>query len=395
MRLKTAATVSDYRALAQKRLPPFLFHYIDGAAGTEITAARNVREMEAVTLRQRIMVDVEGISTATTLFGQTLSMPVILGPVGLAGLFARRGELQAIRAARSAGIPFCLSSLGICSLGEVEGELGGPAPWFQLYMIRDRAFMRDLLSKAQMAEAPVLVFTVDVAVSGIRHRDRRSGLTGSLAGQAWQAARRPRWTVDVAMRGGPLLFGNIAAALPEARSLGDFWGWLARNFDPCVTWDDLAFVREHWRGPIVVKGVMDPADAIAAVAAGADGVIVSNHGGRQLDGVRATVQALPAVVDAVSGSVPVLVDGGVRSGIDIVRALALGADACLLGRAWAYALAAGGAVGVTQLIEDLRRELANTLALTGCRTVRAAGRHLLDTGSGDQGMSTSTSGPNT
>jgi len=377
MGLNSAATVADYRALARKRLPRFLFDYVDGAAGEEVTAARNRDDLSAVRLRQRVMIDVDTISTSTDLFGESLAMPVVLGPVGLAGLFARRGEVQAASAATSVGIPFCLSSLGICPLAEVKLKTGR-SPWFQLYMIRDRAFMRDLLTSAWECGARVLLFTVDVPVSGIRHRDRRSGLTGTMYRQAAQVALRPHWAWDVGLRGQPLLFGSIAPALPGARNLGDFWGWLGRNFDGSVTWEDIDFVRRHWPGTIVVKGVLDADDARAALASGADGVIVSNHGGRQLDGVRSSISALPAVADAVAGAAPVLVDGGIYSGIDIVRALASGAEACLLGRAWAYALAAGGQKGIDQFLTDLQRELVNTLALTGCRDIRAVSAELLD-----------------
>lgn len=380
MKIDRAATAEDYRSIARRRLPAFLFHYLDGAAGNEVTARRNIVDMQALSLRQRVMVNVEGVSTATQLLGMSLSMPVILGPVGLAGLLARRGEVQAFRSAQAAGIPFCLSTLGVCALDEIRSD-GGVAPWFQLYMIRDRDFMAALLDSAQTAGSSVLLFTVDVPVSGIRHRDRRSGLTAGLFAQALQVARRPLWAYDVALRGRPLTFGSIAPALPMADSLRDFWGWLADNFDPSVTWDDLAFVRSRWRGTIIVKGIMTVEDARAAAAAGADGIIVSNHGGRQLDGVRSTISVLPAIVEAISGDIPILFDGGIRSGIDVVRALALGAHACLLGRAWAYALAAGGELAVRQLLFDMQREIANALALTGCRDIGSLTRASIDGGS--------------
>lgn len=377
MKIARASTVADYRTIARDRLPAFLFHYLDGSAGTEVTAQRNIANMEALALRPRVMVNVENVSTATTILGAPLAMPVILGPVGLAGLLARRGEIQAHKAALAAGIPFCLSTLGICSIEELPSS-SGDAPWFQLYMFRDREFMADLLDSAQSAWASILLLTVDVPVSGIRHRDRRFGLTAGLLQQSLQVASRPRWAIDVVLRGRPLTFGSIAPALPNAGSLGDFWGWLADNFDPRVTWDDLDFIRSRWRGAIVVKGIMTQEDALAALGAGADGIVVSNHGGRQLDGARSAISVLPDIAEKVAGRIPVLVDGGIRSGIDVVRALALGADACLLGRAWAFALAAGGEPALRQLLADMQREIANTLALTGCRDVASITRSIVD-----------------
>jgi L-lactate dehydrogenase (cytochrome) len=374
--LARASTTDDYRELARRRLPAFLFHYIDGAAGREVTASRNRTAMDEIALEQRVMIDVHSVSTELELFGTALSMPVILGPVGLAGLLARRGEVQAHRAASMAGTAFCLSTLGICALDEVAGAKA-PPPWFQLYMIRDRAFMKDLLQSIEQAHVPALVLTVDVPVSGIRPRERRFGLTSGMATHIAQAIGKPGWTWDVALNGGPLIFGSVARAAPQARRLGDFWGWLGANFDPSVTWQDISFVRELWSGPIIVKGIMSPSDARAALAAGADGIVVSNHGGRQLDGTLATIACLPAVVDAVGDRVPVLVDGGIRSGTDVVKALASGARACLLGRAWAFALAAGGERALSRYLEDLRSEIRNTLALTGCADIRDAGPGLL------------------
>lgn len=374
--LSRATTTEDYREIARRKLPPFLFHYIEGAAGREVTAARNCAAMDAVSLRQRVMVDVQSISLDSELFGVPMSMPIILGPVGLAGMFARRGEVQAHRSASVAGIPFCLSGLSICTLEEL-GATQAPAPWFQLYMIRDRAFMVDLLQSVQESGAPVLVLTVDVPVSGIRHRDRRFGLTAGMGALALQAISRPLWLWDVAITGRPLTFGNIVRAVPDARSLSDFWQWLGANFDPTVTWRDLAFVREHWNGPVLVKGIMTETDARAAVAAGVDGIVVSNHGGRQLDGACSTIESLPLILDTVGGRIPVLVDGGIRSGADVVRALASGARACLLGRAWAYALAAGGERAVSHYLNDLRAEILNALALTGCTDIKEAGPNLL------------------
>lgn len=365
-RLRRAATVEDYRSLSKRRLPPFLFHYVDGAAGDEYTAQANLADLAAVRLNQRVMVDVGSISTEIDLFGQRLAMPIGLGPVGLAGLMARRGEVQAFEAARGAGVPFCLSTLGLCSLEEVTSA-AQEAPWFQLYRFRDREVMAELMARIRSVGVRVLVLTVDVPVSGIRHRDRRYGLTGTWRDHAPQVMTRPRWCWDVAMRGRPLGFGTLTGAVPRASKLGDFWTWLARNFDPTIGPEDVAAICEGWQGPVIVKGIISRADARAAVAAGASAIVVSNHGGRQLDGVRSSISALPDIADEVGGEVPILFDGGIRSGLDVVRAIGLGADMCLLGRAWAFALAAGGADGVRQLLADLHAQIANVMALTGSR----------------------------
>ena len=372
MRLVDAAGVADYRAMARRRLPRFLFDYFDGAAIAEGTAARNRHDLDALAIEQRVMVDVGTVDPSTTILGKRWSMPVALGPVGLAGLAARRGEVQAAIAARAAGLPFCLSTYGLSAFDEVDRATEGQ--WFQLYVLRDRGFTSDLLERVEALRPPVLVLTVDTPVSGVRYRDRRSGLNAgtTLPGkvrQAIQAAAHPRWLYDVALRGRPLLFGSIAPAVPSASGLGDFWAWLGANLEPRLTWADVDFVRQRFSGRIVVKGVMDPRDADAAIDAGVDGIIVSNHGGRQLDGARSSIVALPGVVAAAAGRVPVMMDGGIRSGVDVVKALDQGATACLLGRAWVFALAAGGRAGVAQLLADLQREIVVTLALSGRTTV--------------------------
>ena len=375
------ACVSDYRELARRRLPRLLFDYIDGGSYAEATLTRNVEDFEAIALRQRVLRDVSNISLETQLFGQTMSMPVGLGPVGMAGMYARRGEVQAAKAAHGAGVPFTLSTVGVCDLAEVVGG-SGVAPWFQLYMIRDRGYMRSLLETARDLGCPVLVFTVDLPVMGSRYRDVRSGLSRP-ATLATQLARvldgltHPDWLFDVQIGGKPHVFGNLAKALPDARGVSDFGPWVARNFDPALTWKDLDWIRQHWAGPIVIKGVLDPDDAKDAVSAGADGLIVSNHGGRQLDGVLSGVRALPPIADAVGDKLTVLMDGGVRSGLDVVKALALGAKGVMLGRAWAWALGARGQAGVAHMLEIVRQEMLIAMMLTGCTDVRKAGRELL------------------
>src|SRR5688572_18834887 len=328
------ASTADFRAAAHRRLPPFLFHYIDGGAYDEVTLRRNVADLAEIALRQRVLKDVSSLSLATELFGRRQRLPVGLGPVGLSGMYARRGEVAAARAATAFGIPFCLSTLGICSLDEVARGCGGPV-WFQLYVLRDRGHTRELIARAKASGCSALVFTVDLAVPGTRYRDAHSGMSGRFASaqRLWQAITHPRWSWDVGLRGRPHSLGNVAAN-PARSGLGDYVGWIGEHLDPAIAWKDLEFLRAEWGGPLVLKGILDPEDAREAVALGADGIVVSNHGGRQLDGVSSTVRALPAIADAVGDKLTVLADGGVRSGLDVVRLLALGAKGVLLGRAW-------------------------------------------------------------
>lgn len=377
-----AASIGDYRELARRRLPRFLFDYIDGGSYSETTLRRNVSDLQDIALRQRVLRDVSNIDLSTTLFGQKSALPVALAPVGLAGMNARRGEVQAARAAAAFGVPFTLSTVSACPIREVAQ--GSPAPfWFQLYMIRDRAFMKDLLAQAVQAGCSALVFTVDMPVPGSRYRDLRSGLAGApgLMGdlrRVWQAACRPQWAWDVGVNGRPHALGNVAPVLGDGSGLEDFFAWMRDNFDPTVTWDDLRWVRDQWKGPLIIKGVLDAEDARAAVDLGADGLVVSNHGGRQLDGALSSARALPAIAKAVEGRVTVLADGGVRSGLDVVRMLALGADGVLIGRAWAYALAARGQAGVTHVLEILAAEMRVAMALSGATSVGEISETMLE-----------------
>jgi L-lactate dehydrogenase (cytochrome) len=375
------ASIGDYRELARRRLPRFLFEYIDGGSYDEVTKGRNVADLRDVALRQRVLCDVSDIDLSTTLLGERVAMPVALGPIGLAGMNARRGEVQAARAAEAAGVPFCLSTVSACSLQEVRRGVEWPF-WFQLYMIRDRTFMADMLALAAEAGVQTLVFTVDMPVPGTRYRDYRSGLAGAagLSGdlrRVAQAISRPRWAYDVGLLGRPHSLGNVAPVLGPKSGLEDFFAWMAGNFDPRVTWADLDWVRARWNGAIVLKGVLDPADAEIAGAAGLDGLVVSNHGGRQLDGAPSTAAALPPIVEAVADRLTVLADGGVRSGLDVVRMLALGAKGVMLGRAWAYALAGDGGRGVSHVLGLIRAEMAVAMALTGARTVAAISSEML------------------
>jgi L-lactate dehydrogenase (cytochrome) len=372
------ACVADYRDAARRRLPKVLFDYIDGGSYAETTLAANSADLAAMLLRQRVMCDVSRLSTSTDLFGQRMSLPIILSPIGLAGMYARRGEMQAAQAARAAGVPFCLSTMGLCSVEEVARV---QPPWFQLYMIRDRGFMSDLLARVRESGCRVLVLTVDLPIAGARYRDVRTGLMAGSIGdrmrRAFDGVTHADWFWDVQLRGGPHTLGNIRTAGDGVRSLSDFWAWIAANFDPSVTWRGIDWVRERWDGTLVVKGVLDADDARAARSAGVEGIVVSNHGGRQLDSVPSSVSALPSIVQAVGSDMTVLMDGGVRSGLDVLKVLALGARGCLVGRAWAYALGARGGAGVSDVIEIMRRELLVAMSLTGCVDVRSATRDLL------------------
>lgn len=379
--IRRAASAIDYRELARRRLPPFLFEYIDGGSYAEVTLRRNVEALEAVALRQRVLTGVDGVDLSSSLFGEATTLPVALAPVGLAGMNARRGEVQAARAAAAAGVPFCLSTVSCCPLAEVAPASLRPL-WFQLYMIRDRGFMRDLLAQARAANCSVLVFTVDMPVPGSRYRDIHSGLSGASGLRAdmrrwWQAVRHPGWAWDVGIHGRPHQLGNVAPVLGKNSGLEDFLGWMRGNFDASVTWADLDFIRTEWDGPLVIKGVLDPEDARAAASLGADGIVVSNHGGRQLDGVPATAQALPPIAEAVGDRLTVLADGGVRSGLDVVRMLALGAKGVLLGRAWAYALSARGEAGVAHLLDLIAAEMRVAMTLTGRRSIAEIDRTVL------------------
>jgi len=367
------ASISDYRRLSKKRLPRQLFDYIDGGSYQEKTLQANVNAFDQVQLKQRILRDVSNIDTSTELFGEKLAMPVILAPIGLAGSYARRGEVQALKAAQQQNIPFCLSTVSICSIEELQAQTHQKF-WFQLYVIRDRSYAIKLLQKAKQAGCTTLVLTVDLPVLGERYRDIRNGLSsntslwGSLK-RGLDIARHPRWVWDVAIKGQPLVFGNLTDAVPDAHSLNDFKAWVDNQFDPSMTWQDLTWIREHWQGNLVIKGIMDTEDAKQAVNVGADAIVVSNHGGRQLDGVPATLTVLPEIVSVVNKQCKIFVDGGIRSGLDIVKALALGADACLLGRAWAYALSAEGEQGVTKMLGQINDEIKVALSLTGVNKV--------------------------
>ena len=369
---------ADYRAAAQQFLPPFLFHYIDGGAYAEQTLRRNVDDFAAVALRQRVLKDMSQLDTSIELFGEKLSIPVALSPVGLTGMYRRRGEVQAARAADKHGIPFTMSTVSVCPIEEVAPKIQRPM-WFQLYVLKDRGFMQNALERAQAAGCTTLVFTVDMPVPGARYRDAHSGMSGPNAPlrRYWQAMTHPRWAVDVGLLGRPHDLGNISAYRGSPTGLADYMGYLGANFDPSISWKDLEWIRAFWKGPMVIKGILDPEDAKDAVRFGADGIIVSNHGGRQLDGVLSSARALPAIADAVKGQIKILADSGIRNGLDVVRALALGADCAMIGRAYIYALAAAGEAGVKHLLELLEKEMRVAMTLTSVAKVTDISADLL------------------
>ena len=374
----TIASTTDFRAAARARLPRFLFDYADGGSYAERTLHRNVADLSDIALRQRVLRDVATIDLSTTLFGRKMSLPVALAPIGSAGMYRRRGETLAARAANARGLPFTLSTVGLCGMEEVRRASDGPL-WFQLYVLKDRGFMLDLLAKAKEQGAEALVFTVDMPVPGARYRDAHSGMSGPYAAlrRVIQAMFRPKWAWDVGLRGRPHRLGNLAPVLGNASGMNDYMGWLGANFDPSIQWRDLEWIRDSWEGPLIVKGILEPDDARSAAALGAQGIVVSNHGGRQLDGVLSSARALPAIADAVGDRLTILADSGVRSGLDVVRMLALGAHGVLLGRVWLYALAACGEAGVTQLLDLIEKEMRVAMTLTGVNAVSKIDQSIL------------------
>mgnify|MGYP003477534906 FL=1 len=370
------SSTNDYREAARRRLPPFLFQYIDGGAYAEYTLKRNVEDLSSIALRQRVLKDMTQLDLSTEIFGEQLSLPVALSPVGLTGMYARRGEVQAAMAADKKGIPFTMSTVSVCPIEEVTPKINRPM-WFQLYVLRDRKFMQNVLERAKAAGCSTLVFTVDMPVPGARYRDAHSGMSGPNAAMRryLQACTHPHWAMDVGLLGRPHDLGNVSKYLGKAIGLEDYIGWLGNNFDPSISWKDLEWIRDFWDGAMVIKGILDPQDAKDAVRFGADGIVVSNHGGRQLDGVLST--ALPKIADAVKGDIKILVDSGIRNGLDVVRMLALGADLCMLGRAFIYALAADGEAGVTNLLNLIDKEMRVAMTLTSANRIQDINRDCL------------------
>jgi len=371
---------TDYREAARRRLPRFLFDYIDGAAVSESTMQSNAAALQAIALKQRVLQGVGVPALETEILGRKWALPVALGPVGATGMYARRGEVQAARAAAATGIPYTLSTVSVCRIEEVAAHATGEL-WSQLYVLKDRGYMRDALQRAWAAGMKTLVFTVDMPVPGSRYRDRHSGMSGPAATlrQYLQAFAHPRWALDVGLLGRPLSFGNIEAYVGRRMSMNDYMGFIGSNFDPAIGWRDLEWIREGWKGKLIIKGLLDADDARDARRLGADGIVVSNHGGRQLDGAIPTARALPGVADAVGGELTVLVDSGIRSGLDVVRMLALGAKGVLLGRAYIYALAAGGERAVAHLLQLIAADMRVTMTLIGAKSPAEISRSRLET----------------
>lgn len=369
---------SDYRAAAKAKLPPFLFHYIDGGSYDEQTLRRNRDDLANVALRQRVLRNMSDLSLETSLFGEKLGLPIALAPVGLTGMYARRGEVLAAKAAERKGVPFTMSTVSVCPIEEVAPALSR-SMWFQLYVLKDRGFMRNVLERAKAAGVNTLVFTVDMPVPGARYRDAHSGMSGPYAAlrRMLQSVAHPRWAWDVGVMGKPHDLGNISTYRGQATKLADYIGWLGENFEPSISWLDLEWIRDLWDGPMIIKGILDKDDARDAVRFGADGIVVSNHGGRQLDGVLSTACALPPIADAVKGDVKILVDSGIRTGLDVVRMLALGADCTMLGRAFVYALAAEGERGVFNVLDLIEKEMSVAMTLTGVQNISQLNRDSL------------------
>ena len=371
-------SIGDLREVARRRIPRAIFDYADGGSYEERTLRRNAADLDALSFRQRVMIDVSGVSLATTLLGTSASLPLAIAPTGLAGFFHADGEILGARAAAAFGIPFCLSTMSICSIEDVRAATTQPF-WFQQYLMRDRGFNQDLIDRAIAARCSALMLTLDLQVIGERRRDPRNGLTippRITWRNAFDVATKPSWALGV-LFGKRRTFGNLAGRIDGTSGIRTLAEWTATQFDPTANWRDVDWVRSRWPGKLILKGILDPADARLGLAAGADAIVVSNHGGRQLDGAPSTISVLPGIVAAIGGGCEVLFDGGIRSGQDLAKALALGARAGLIGKSFLFALAAGGEAGVTRALCILRDELKVTLALTGTTQVGAAGPHML------------------
>ncbi len=369
----------DLRQLAMRRAPRAIFDYVDRGSYDEATLRDNRAALDALKLRQRVMIDVDRRSLDSTMVGQPVAMPVGLAPTGLAGILHADGEILAARAARAFGVPFTLSTVSICSIEAVRAAVQQPF-WFQLYVMRDRGFAASLIERAKAAQCSALMLTADLQIQGQRHRDIKNGLTVPprlTVANCLDMLGKPRWALGM-LGTRHRNFGNLAGFIPgRGKGMTTLSQWIASQFDPTLSWKDVAWVRSLWPGKLIIKGVLDPEDARAAVDAGADAVVVSNHGGRQLDAAPAAISVLPQVVEAIGERCEVWFDSGVRSGQDVLRALALGAHATLIGKAYLYGLGAQGEAGVTRALELIRNELDVSMALTGTRSVQEIGPQVL------------------
>ena len=376
--LDRATDIESLRTMAEKRVSRAFFQYADHGSYSQSTLQANRRDLEAIRLRQRVAINVDDRGLGTTILGEQVSLPLALAPIGLCGMQHGDGEILACRAAQAAGIPFCLSTMSICSIEDVAAAVEEPF-WFQLYMMRDRGFMRSLIERAIAAKCSALVPTLDLQVLGQRHCDVRNGLSVPpriTLPNVLDALVKFPWTLSV-LRGRRKTFGNVEGHVKGMEGVGSLAQWIGTQFDPTLTWKDIEWIRSLWPGKLVLKGILDQEDAIIAAKTGATAIVVSNHGGRQLDGAPSSISALPRIAQAVGSDLEVLFDGGIRSGQDVLRALALGARACLIGRAFVYGLGAAGQAGVSKAIDIIRNELDISMALTGLKSVKDAGPHLV------------------
>ncbi|MET0290838.1 MAG: alpha-hydroxy acid oxidase [Steroidobacteraceae bacterium] len=370
--------IEDLRQRARRRIPRAIFEYADHGSYDEVTLRRNRSDLDALSFRPRVMVDFSKLDLATTLLGETATMPLAIAPTGLTGLFHADGEMLGARAAEAFGIPFTLSTMSICSIEDVRSVTRRPF-WFQLYLMRDRGFSTELIERAKAASCSTLMLTVDMQIQGFRRRDPKNGLSVPprlTVANVFDVLGKPAWALKV-LFGRRHTFGNLVGRLPQTGGLSTLAQWISTQFDPAVTWKDIAWVRERWPGKLIVKGIMDAGDVDAALDAGVDALVVSNHGGRQLDGSPSTIEVLPEIAAAVNGRCEVLFDGGIRSGQDLLKALALGARGGFIGKAFLYALAAGGEAGVTKALELIQNELRVSLALAGRTRVGDVGPDIL------------------
>ncbi|HEY1474913.1 MAG TPA: alpha-hydroxy acid oxidase [Pseudolabrys sp.] len=376
--MKNITCIEDLRQVARRKVPRAFFDYAEAGSYNEETLRGNRADLEGIKLRQRVLVDVSSRNLATTVVGQKVSAPFVLAPIGLCGMQHGNGEILSAQAANETGIPFTLSTMSICSIEDVAEATRKPF-WFQLYVIKDRGFSKDILARAAAAKCNALVLTVDLQVLGQRHRDIKNGMTVPpeiRIKNIIDVATKPAWAWSI-LNGKRKTFGNLAGHVKGMENVNSLGTWIQSQFDPALNWQDVEWIKSIWPGKLILKGILDVDDAKTAVKLGADAIVVSNHGGRQLDGAPSSISALPGVADAVGSDTEVLFDGGIRSGADAMRALALGARACMIGRAYIYGLGAYGQAGVAKAIDILKNELSVTMALTGTNTIADIGRHVI------------------